>query len=537
MKRGQGLPAKMASFMAHSVEPTSEQSSLPRGESNRRQRFAWVLEGEPDATRSRWPELSALLIYAALVAVAIPFHEPWVDEAQAWQLARSLSLASLFKTYIRYEGSPGLWHLLLWMMTRIHISYAGLHWICGAFATAAVSLLIFRSPFPRYLKLSLPFTYFLFFQYAIVARNYVLVPLFLFFAAIAWKKSPFWLALALGLLANTSLHAAVISGGLAAVYAIEQFRNRENKYLSHRRKLLVCVLILLLFYGFAIWTAWPPRDLILSSVRGQSQIYFLRAVFSLVWPTCQPWVVSIPFWAAMVFWLHARHKLYFLLPVVLFAAFSGAVSVAWWHAGLVIPLSICLIWVTWQAPETASRELEMAGRIALVIMIATQILWSGYALFYDHYYAYSPDPAAAKFLNPYVRESATIAVTYISGAGDKRVRAFPAVGILPYFDHNIYINTTYPFWWWSDQDPTEDRFNALLPSHPRIVIVEETHTNPVASVNLDDPKYVSLLKDGYRFTNMFCGTQPRQLEPGETLCHVIFEYSAQSGSLGMQAQR
>lgn len=523
--------------MAQSGNATSEPGSLPRGESSRPRRFALALEGAPGSTRSRWPEISALSIYAVLVAFAIPFHEPWVDEAQAWQLARNLSLASLFKTYIRYEGSPGLWHLLLWMMTRIHVSYAGLHWICGAIAAAAVWLLVFRSPFPRYLKLSLPFTYFLFFQYAIVARNYVLVPFLLFFAAIVWKKNPFWLALALGLLANTSLHAAVISGGLAAVYAIEQFRDRENKPFNDGRKLLACALLLLSFYAFAIWTAWPPRDLILSSVRGQSGIYVLRAVFSLVWPACQPWIVSIPFWIAMVLWLHARHKLYFFLPVVLLAAFSGAVAVAWWHAGLAIPLLICLLWITWSTPGTVARELEIAGRVALAIMIATQILWSGYALFYDHYYAYSPDAAAAKFLSPYVREGATIAVTYISGPDDKRVRAFPAVGILPYFDHNIYSNTPYPFWWWSDQDPTEDRFNALLPSHPRIVIVEETHPNPVARRNLDDPKYVSLRKDGYRLMNVFCGTQPRQLEPGETLCHVIFEYSGESGSAGMQAQR
>lgn len=523
--------------MAQNIKATSEPGSVPHADPNRRRRFAWALEGVSDSTGSRWPEWSALSIYAALVAFAIPFHEPWVDEAQAWQLARNLSLASLFKTYIRYEGSPGLWHLLLWMMVRIHIGYAGLHWICGAIATAAVCLLIFRSPFPRYLKLSLPFTYFLFFQYAIVARNYVLVPLLLFCAAMAWKKKPFWLALALGLLANASLHAAVISGGLAAVYVIEQFRDRENRPFNQRRKLLVCALLLLVFYAFAIWTAWPPRDLILSSVRGQSGIYFLRAVFSLVWPTCQPWVVSIPFWAAMVFWLHARHKIYFLLPVAFLAAFSGAVSVAWWHAGLVIPLLICLLWVTWNAPGIVAHELEMAGRIAFAILIATQILWSGYALYYDHYHAYSPDPAAARFLSPYVRENATIAVTYISGPDNKRVRAFPAVGILPYFDHNIYVNTPYPFWWWSDRDPTEDQFNALLPSHPRIVIVEETHNNPVARLNLDDPKYVSLLKNGYRFVNMFCGTQPRQLEPGETLCHVIFEYSGQSGSSGMQAQR
>jgi hypothetical protein len=516
--------------MQQSAEATLEPEDPPPGGSARQRRFAWVVVDAPDKMRSRWPEWGTLFIYAALVAFAIPYHEPWVDEAQAWQLARNLSLASLFKTYIRYEGAPGLWHFLLWIMARIHIGYTGLHWICGAIAVAAMGLLLFRSPFPRYLKLSLPFTYFLLFQYAIVARNYVLAPLLLFLAAIAWRKNPFTLAVVLGLLANVSLHAAMISGGLAIIYAIEQVWNRQSKPFEGRRKFLLCGFLLFAFYAFAIWTAWPPRDLILSSVRGQPSIYLLRAIYSLVLPMCQPWIVSIPFWTAIALWFHARRKLYCLLPVMLFAAFSGAVSVAWWHAGLLIPLLICLLWITWRTPETGNRELEVAGRIALVVMVVTQLLWSGYVLFYDHYYAYSPDRAAAKFLSPFVRENASIAVTYISRVDDKRVRAYPAVGILPYFDHNIYANTPYPFWWWSDKDPTEDRFNALLPSHPRIVLVEETHKNPVAHVNLDNPKYVSLVKNGYRFVNSFCGSQPWQLEVGETLCHVVFEYSGQPGS-------
>jgi hypothetical protein len=514
--------------MLQNVEPKLQQAAPSHAESSRRGRFAWFVDGAPDATKSGWPEWSALFIYAALVAFEIPYHEPWVDEAQAWQLARSLSLASLFKTYIRYEGSPGLWHFLLWVLIRIHISYAGLHWICGLIATVAASLLIFRSPFPRYLKLSLPFTYFLFFQYAVIARNYVLVPLLLFLAAMAWKKSPFGLALTLGLLANASLHAAVVSGGLAVVYCIEQLRNRESKPPEDRRRLFLCAMLLGAFYAFAIWTAWPPHDLNLSSFRGQRSFYFLRAVFALVWPMCQPWILSIPFWTAMVIWLHARHKLYYLLPVALFAAFSGEVAIAWWHAGILVPLLICLLWVTWRPPGTVNREYELAGRIAFVIMVATQMLWSGYALFYDHYNAYSPDLAAAKFLRPYVREGATIAVTYVSGAEDKPVRAYLEVGILPYFDENIFANTPYSFWWWSDKDPTEERFNALLPSHPRIVLVEETHNSPYAQMNLDNPKFVVLAKNGYKFVDRFCGSQPRQLEPQETLCHVVFEYSGQS---------
>ena len=176
------------------------------------------------ALRTSWPEWLAVTFYAAIVAAAIPFHEPWADEAQAWQLARNLSLSDLFRTYIRYEGSPGLWHFLLWTLNRAQISYAGIHWVCGLIAFASVALLIFASPLPRALRLTLPFTYFLLFQYAIVARSYVLAPLLLFLVAWCWKKSPFTLAILLGLLANVAIHAATISAGLAVVYAIEQFR-------------------------------------------------------------------------------------------------------------------------------------------------------------------------------------------------------------------------------------------------------------------------------------------------------------------------
>src|SRR4249919_2401024 len=110
---------------------------------------------------SNWPEWITLTVYAALVAFAIPFHEPFVDEAQSWQLARSLSLHDLFQTYLRYEGSPGLWHFLLWTLIRLHVTYSGIHWICGAIAFTAIAVLVLKSPFPRYLKLTLPFTYFL----------------------------------------------------------------------------------------------------------------------------------------------------------------------------------------------------------------------------------------------------------------------------------------------------------------------------------------------------------------------------------------
>jgi len=490
-----------------------------------RQHHASILDGLREKIRLRWPEWITVVLYALVVTFAIPYHEPWVDEAQAWQLARSLPLVALFQKYIRYEGSPGLWYFLLWVLNRAHVSYSGMHWICGAIAVAAVSILVLRSPFPRYLKLSLPFTYFLLFQYAVVARSYVLVPLMLFMIAYRWKRSPVIMALLLGLLANVALHAAVISGGLAIVYAVERIRDGAFKESGQRRKLPYGGSILLCFYAFALWTAWPPHDLVLARVLEQSPSFAISAVVSLVWGVCQPWPLSILFWIAIGLCLRARHSLFYLLPLLFFVCFSGAVYATWWHAGLVIPLVICLLWITWPVSGRSVSRYEMIGLGAMIFMAGTQILWSAYALSYDHSRAYSPDLATSKFLQPLVRDGAKIAVTYLD---DPLIRnSYDAVGILPYFDQNVYLNLPNSFWWWSANDPTEDLFPAALRTQPRVVVVEICK-RPGRPINLEDPKIQNITKAGYGLTNVFCGAMPQRLKLGVSGCRLIFQRSGGS---------
>jgi hypothetical protein len=472
---------------------------------------------------SRWPEWTALSFYAALVAFAITYHEPWADEAQAWQLARSLSLPALFQTYIRYEASPGLWHFLLWVLIRAHVSYAGLHWICGVIAVTATAVLLFKSPFPRYLKLALPFTVFLLFQYAVVARSYVLVPILLYLIALFWKRNPLVLAPLIGLLANVALHASVISGGLALVYLIEQVRSGGVKGSSRMRQLLSGTLVLLSLWAFAIWTAWPPHDLsnhLSSRLTGLSFLFLLLTVKSLVWAVCEPWILSIPFWISIALCLRTRRSLFYLLPVLLFGIFAAAGGLAWWHVGLLVPLVICLFWITWPAPGSTVSWQETAGRLALLVMAAGQILWAGYAIEYDHYYAYSPDLAAAEFLRPFVRQGASIAVTY---SYDPDGHGFFAVGILPYFDHNVFINLSEPFWSFSNGNPAEKIFMKVLLTNPDVVVVVQHSGGPDLPIDIQNPKIRLLGRAGYRFTNMFCGAIPMNFQFKEKTCHLIFQ--------------
>ena len=168
-------------------------------------------------------EIVTLCIYAGLLAWAIPHHEPWADEAQAWQIASTLPLVQIFHV-LSYEAHPALWYICLWVLSRLHVSYAGMHWVAAAIGFSGVAVLVTTSPFPRFIKLLLPFTFYLAFQYAIVARSYVLAPLLIFLCAYFWPRKlerPLTIAVCLGLLANVAAHAAAISGGFAIVYLID----------------------------------------------------------------------------------------------------------------------------------------------------------------------------------------------------------------------------------------------------------------------------------------------------------------------------
>jgi hypothetical protein len=211
------------------------------------------------------------------------------------------------------------------------------------------------------------------------------------------------------------------------------------------------------------------------------------------------------------------------LPVVCFACFSGAIYANFWHVGLLTPLVICLLWISWPPAGRRVSGYERIGRAALLLMTATQILWSSYAIAYDHGHAYSPDLAAAQFLSPLVRSGASIAVTYLEEPEGNQ--AFDAVGILPYFDQNIFMNQPAPFWSWSSNNPTEARFFKALRSQPQIILVEErTHgTEPL--LDRKNPKLEILTRAGYSMIRVFCGRSPERFELGEMSCHLMFQHS------------
>jgi hypothetical protein len=493
---------------------------------------AGVAGAAAQRSATRWPEWTCLAVYAAALAAMIPYHEPWGDEAQAWMLARSLSPWQLVHTYLHYEGQPGLWHLLLWVLIRLHVSYTGMHWICGALACCGIWVFLFFSPFPRWLKLTAPFTVFLCYQYAVVARNYVLVPLLLFGVAALWKRGPMWVAVLLGLLANVAGHAAAIAAGFALAYWLDQREARRRREpAADRAAVRTAAVVFLVFCTIAVLTAFPTRDVYtaapLDRTPGQA------ALGALVWGTWDPMPLGIPCWFLLVWGFKRRGGLHLLIPALALVVFSAAVYLSYWHSGLMVPVILAALWITWPEKDAPRDYAEWALRGATALLVATQIGWTVHAAWYDHFHDYSPDVRTARFLQPYIDAGDGIAVTWIRGSG---TRSFHLVGIEPYFAGKIFMNQATPFWWWSRHDRTEMDFPAALEKHPAVVLAEGQNyeaTVAEAAGDVSDAtvagKVANIEGHGYRLAQTFCGIKPERFSYRESLCYLVFLRDGASG--------
>jgi hypothetical protein len=203
-------------------------------------------------------EAVVLALYAALLALAIPSHEPWADEAQAWVLARDSTFWQIFRYRLHYEGTPALWHFLLRSLYLAHVPWTAVGWCCGVIAVAGVAVWLRWSPFPLAVRVLLPFSFFVLYQYGVVVRSYVLFPLLLFGLCALYCATPrrlVWFALVAGLLANLCLQGAIVSGLFALLYAWEIYRTR-----APRRQLAAASLLLVTAWIICIYTAMPAPD-------------------------------------------------------------------------------------------------------------------------------------------------------------------------------------------------------------------------------------------------------------------------------------
>ena len=397
--------------------------------------------------RDRLSAPLALLLFAGLLVLVGVHHEPWFDEAQAWLIARDNSPWTLVSQGVRYEGTPALWHGLLWLVQRLGLPYDGLWLVSSSLAFGGAWVVIYKSPFPLWMRMGLIFSYFFAYQYSVVARSYaidlLLLPLLAWLFADRCERPLLYGAL-LGLLANTNAHSFMLSG----VLALDMAWSLRARLRALDARAWAAALVYGAFALAAMAQAWPPANInFIIPKRGDNPLWntlslvteaFVERgdVFSLSAPTLPGRIVGVGVTLAILFpaaclWREGKYlALAFGLLGVLIV-FSALKYGNYWHAGILFLTFIVCLWISWDhrsgMPSWARRWLT----VALAALLAIQVWYAGAAGVRDILTPYSAAGATAQSLLDHRRAHPG---ERIAAAG------FKAFAVAPWFDGNPFAN-------------------------------------------------------------------------------------------------
>ncbi len=413
--------------------------------------------------------------YAVIVGYTVAHHEPWFDEAQSWLLARDLSLLRLWFHFLRYEGTPGLWQTILWLANSLHLPYAAIGWIGAGIAICGMFVFLKYAPFPDIIKVLLPFSFFFVYQYAVVARSYVLLPLCAFLTAHFYRsarKNTYGFVAALSLLANVSAQGCMIAVGLGMAYAISFVRNWKTMDGGERRRHLIGAGIFAAVLLMVAVIVMPPKDVSFIDLHLARPGTWLPTILKMVvgGALVDQWLISAIIIVVFAAWCASRKALAsFALPFLLLMLFFARIFVNLWHHGSLLVAMLAALWIAWPSPDEQTHwrlwpKFACWGVAAVLTgVIGVQMVWAWKTVNYDVRFPYSGSRDAALYLKSVHADSASV-----YGFG------FSSVAVLPYFSRNIYANQAQPegtsFWRWTRSNHVDVEWNRVKQEHPDYVI-------------------------------------------------------------------
>ncbi|PYQ26775.1 MAG: hypothetical protein DMF56_22610 [Acidobacteria bacterium] len=305
-----------------------------------------------------------LVVYCAVTLFVALHHEPWRDEADAWLVVRDMPLRNMIPHWTSNAGTPALWYLLLKPLALAGLPYMSEELLHVTLACIAAAVFLWRAPFTRLTKILLLASYPILYEYAIVARSYVLTVLLLWIAAALHRereRRPLLYALAIALLFNTNVHGAVIAATLVLLYILQSRRDWR------------ALLIMVFGAALALWQLWPRLDAAYPQVVRE---YRPKAVFWAITGMYLPdqflddWTITVfvPQWTTTL-WLALsiglltfllitlrKHRDSLVLLLVPYVALLCLFVAVWYggarHAGLLLVLIIATLWIAGPLPRT-----------------------------------------------------------------------------------------------------------------------------------------------------------------------------------------
>ena len=394
------------------------------------------------------------IVFIAYVTVTVTvscFHEPWFDEAQAWLIARDCSWKELLTVRTHYEGHPPLWWMLLAIPAKLGMPYEiGLKSLNLMCAALMIWLLEFKTKLPELLKVILPFSYFLCYQYGVTSRPYALMIAAMLLIAINWNNrntKPWPVILSMMLLCATSSYGLAIAGMLALNWTI-QFLCGERSLIKNKQRfaglvlLLVFAIILLLtvlpapgtYHGdfdihgtatsspawVSVFNTWlvMPSETLFTSTLSDGNMQFIALTPSELFMPC---VMSCLMWCFLIQICLRRKTASLLLTTYLGISVAFTAHLSMHHAGIILGFFIAILaidcdiekinsndWPQWirnlnnrvmtlLGPKKTERYLRFFKILGLIFMLVS-VYWTASASICDIRYDYSSSRAVASFI-------------------------------------------------------------------------------------------------------------------------------------------
>ncbi|MGC3972814.1 MAG: hypothetical protein QM771_00315 [Nitrospira sp.] len=363
------------------------------------------------------------IAWGVTVSLIATHHEFWRDEVRALSLVvQSSSLSDLF-TSMQNEGHPLLWYLLLYTGYGTTGSVVVLPLLSFIIAGASVYLLIFFSPFPRWMKTLFIFSGLPLYEYSVMARNYGISMLLLFaFAALypSRNRYPLVLGLLLASLSNTNIHSLILACLLMGLWTWDTLIAENHHLLSaEARKLYMAMAIVIAGSAGALYTVWPTETMIASDTTRHTLSHIVNAAvtaivapatqFGELFPNFVPVKARIGLLLLPIMGLIVRPPVTLIAYAALLALsllFSVVYSSWYRHQGLLVVFLMSLYWIVLASEKGTLCHKRVRGLFkgglygGMALLLLATLVTGGTNAYRDWIYQKSASKAfAQEFLN------------------------------------------------------------------------------------------------------------------------------------------
>lgn len=224
----------------------------------------------PDKNKIIWRNHILFFLFIILFGIyKFSFHEFWKDEWQAWFVATDTTIREMF-SILPYEGHPSLWYLILRfanLLSELLIPAVPKEYVIQIvhFLLSIICFYIFFIKFRLniWIKLGFCISYYMFFEYGIVNRGYVLVILCTFILGVLAHcplKNYLKYSIVLLLLTQTEVYGLFIAFAFTLYTVLSYLEQKSGKQIKQLVIIVGTLLLGAFIFFITNWSALPENQ-------------------------------------------------------------------------------------------------------------------------------------------------------------------------------------------------------------------------------------------------------------------------------------